>query len=501
MLNVLGRVKRCCDGLSRRQFLEAGGFGLFGLSLPHLLRVGEKRACAASSATLPGFGRAKSLIVLYLYGAPSQMDTFDPKPDAPLDTRGEFRPIATSQPGVSICEHLPKIAREMHRVALVRSMTHEYNNHAVAYALSGIGFTEPAIEANAREDRHWPYFGSTLDYLWSQDARTARAGVPRSMILPWKLNSRTNNAMHGGLHAAWLGPRFDPVIPDFVGKATREGGAESADGNKAIKSRFDPFDGIAPESTFRLPAAQLAQGLTLDRLERRWSLGQQLDRATRRLAARVHDFDHWRQAAFDLITSPGVVAALDITREPATVREKYGYTLFGQGALCARRLVEAGVRIVTVFWDEFGPVNTAWDTHANNFPRLKEGLCPTLDQIYPALLDDLQSRGMLDETLVLMISEHGRTPKLSGVPGGGREHWSHAYCGMFTGAGIATGQVIGSTDRQAGYPTSRPINPKDILATVYHLLGVDPATTTTADALGRPHPLLPYGHIVPELLG
>jgi hypothetical protein len=500
MLHILGNAKRCCDGIRRRTFLQAGGLGLLGLTTADCLQPPEIRAASRPADGPAGFGKAKAVIVLYLYGAPSQMDTLDPKPDAPVEARGEFRTIPTRIPGVRVCEHLPRIAGLLDRVTLVRSMTHPYPTHAVAYTLSGVPVSDPSIEANAREPRHWPYFGSVLDYLWSREARSGSPVLPRNMYLPWPLNSRTNNQMHGGLHAAWLGEPFNPVIPEFTGQAAREQGAPSADGDRAVRSRLDPFDGITPASTFRFGGTQPPPEITLDRLDRRRSLLEQLDRQAQRLEGLARGYDRARQAAFGLMTSPRAAQALDVTREPSLVRAQYGYTLFGQGALAARRLVEAGVRAVTVFWDEFGPVNTAWDTHTNNFPRLKEGLCPTLDQVYPALLDDLEQRGLLDETLVLLISEHGRTPKLSNKPGGGREHWGYAYCGVFAGAGIRRGAVIGATDRQGGYPIHRPINPKDILATVYHLLGFDPHTTMTPDRLGRPMPLLPYGEVVPELL-
>jgi hypothetical protein len=491
MLRILGRTKRCCDGVSRRDFLRAGGLGLLGLGAGGLASAATRPTSAANS------GKAKSLLILYLYGAPSQIDTFDPKPDALPNIRGEFGTIATSLNGVRICEHLPRMAKLMHRVALVRSLSHAYNNHAVAYTLSGIPFSEPAIEANAREPRHWPYIGSTLQYLWS---RQAKAGLLPNVYLPWPLNSRTKNGMHGGLHAAWLGTTYDPVIPHFEGRATRAQGAPSADGDQAIRSAFDPFDGITPESTFQLRAARPLPEITLDRLEKRRDLVKQFEGQQRNLENFARDFDNHRQSAFELLLSPRVSQALDVTREPDRTREKYGYTLFGQGALAGRRLLEAGARVVTVFWDEHGPVNTAWDTHANNFPRLREGLCPTLDQVFPALLDDMEQRGLLAETLVLLISEHGRTPKIDSVAGGGRGHWSSVYSGIFTGAGIATGKVIGASDRQGAHPSERPINPKDILATVYHLLGFNPETTTTPDRLGRPMNLLPHGEVVPELL-
>ena len=240
--------------------------------------------------------------------------------------------------------------------------------------------------------------------------------------------------------------------------------------------------------------------MTLDRLDRRRSLLEQLEQQRRQLEGPARGFDQQRQAAFGLMASPRLGHALDVTREPLAVREKYGFTLFGQGVLTARRLVEAGARVVTVFWDEFGPVNTAWDTHANQFPRLREGLCPTLDRVYAALLADLEQRGLLEETLVLLSTEHGRTPKLTRVPGGGRDHWSYAYWGMLAGAGVRRGTVLGATDRRGGYVLDRPVSPKDILATVYHLLGFDPHKTFVTDRLGRPMNLLPHGEVVSELL-
>jgi hypothetical protein len=489
MLRILGSPTRCCDGISRRQFLQAGGLGLLGLAAPSASGAGGSQA------------RAKSLLILYLYGAPSQIDTLDPKPNAPAETRGEFGTIATSLSSVRVCEHLPRLARQLHRVALVRSLSHHFNNHAVAYTLSGIPFSEPVIEANAREPRHWPFLGSTLDYLWSRQGKRM-PGIPRNVYLPWALNSKTKNAMHGGLHAAWLGSAHDPLIPEFAGRATRIEGAPSADGEQAIRSRLDPFDGITPESTFRLPAMKLPPEITLDRLDRRRNLLQQMDTSQRRLEGQAGSFDPLQRTAFDMLTSPRLAEALDVTREPVATREKYGYTLFGQGALAGRRLIEAGSRVVTVFWDEYGPVNTAWDTHTNNFARLKEGLCPPLDQVFHALLDDLDQRGLLAETVVWLVSEHGRTPRVNGnVAGGGREHWSYAYSSVLAGAGIATGKVIGATDRQGGAPSDRPVDPKDMLATIYHLLGFDPHSTTTPDRLGRPMGLLPHGNVIAELLG
>jgi hypothetical protein len=501
MLRLLGNRTRCCDGVARRTFLTAGALGVAGLSLADLLRA-EAEPLPKAGRVGDSLGRARACIILYLYGAPSQLETFDMKPEAPADIRGEFRPIRTSVPGLQICEHLPRVAQVMHRVSLIRSMTHEYPNHAVAYTLSGIPFSEPAIEANEKEPRHWPYLGSVLDYVWSESgAQRQPAGLPTNLILPWKLNSKTKNAMHGGLHAAWLGSRYDPVVAQFAGQATRESGAPSADGPAAIRARFDPYDGVARESTFQLPDTCRPTAITLDRLHRRCRLLAQFDAARRQLdrVPEWESFDRYQQLALSLTTSSHLAEALDVRKEPAAVRARYGMTLFGQGALTARRLIEAGVRLVTLFWDEYGPVNTGWDTHVNHFPRLREGLLPGLDQVYPALLEDLRDRGLLEETVVLCISEHGRTPRISAVPGGGREHWAGAYCGLFAGAGVRAGNVIGATDPEAAYPVERPVSPKDVLATLYHLLGVDPRRMIR-DVQDRLVPIEPNGTLIPELL-
>lgn len=514
MLSILGNRKRACDGLTRREWLQAGGLGLFGLSLADLL---EREALAAGKSSFATFGKAKSCICLFLYGAWSQLDTLDMKPDASEEIRGGFKPIATSLPGLAICEHLPRLAQWMDRVSLVRSLTHPYPTHCVAYALSGIP-ENPLRDPSA----YWPFYSSTLDYLWERTGAAEPRGIPRQMYLPFPLNSRSTNRSHRGLTAAWLGPEWEPVFGEFQGKASREAGFPSASGDQAMGSEYDPFDGITRDSTFRFMAPTLLEhapevglshkiaqtgldlppDVTLDRMQARRSLLEQFDAARREIDATPAErsYDRFEEMAFDMITSPDCATALDVTKEPEAVREKYGYTLFGQAALAARRLVEAGVRVVTVYWDEYGPANTAWDTHVNNFPRLKEGLCPTLDQVYTTLLQDLDQRGMLDETLVLLLSEHGRTPKVAQKPGGGREHWSYAYCGLLAGAGIRRGQVVGATDRHGGYPTDRPLNPKDVLATLYHLLGVDRQTARTYDRLNRPHPLLPYGEVVPEFL-
>jgi hypothetical protein len=384
-------------------------------------------------------------------------------------------------------------------------MTHTSNNHAVSTALSALRESSPAIEGNGNDPRHQPYFGSILEYLWKQQGVSmATTGVPVNMVLPWPLNSRTDPGRWQH-HAAWMGKSYNPIIPRFAGNGMREIGDPSIKGSTPILTRFDPWDGMTPESTFAFAGAELPSDMTALRLDARFNLlsafGQcglrsQTD-AGGSTAGRI--WDQHRDLARAMITSPTVTRALDVTREPRALRERYGLTMFGQSALTARRLIEIGVKVVTVFWDTWTDNNAAWDTHHNHHPRLKQGLCPKLDQILPAFLDDMDSRGLLEDTLVLVISEHGRTPAITNCPGGGREHWSGAYWGLFFGAGIKTGQVIGATDPLAGYPVSRPTHPGDILATAYHLLGFDPELTTIPDRSERPMRLT-EGSVVQELL-
>ena len=485
--------------LTRRTFLQHTAVGVAGTTLGSTV---SPTIAQEPSKAKRAFGKAKSVVVLYLYGAPSQMDTLDPKPDAPQERRGDFGTIPTRLPGVRVCEHLPRIASVMDRVCLVRSMSHSSNNHAASVALSGLSRSLPAIEANRADAQHWPYFGSVLEYLWKQRGLdSADTSLPMNMILPWPLNARTDPARWSP-HAAWLGTAYNPVYPLFRGKATLETGNPTADGNKALRSRFDPYDGVTPASTFAFDGSELPGDVSAFRFADRLQLLQGLEGqpAVEQQEREASRFSRFQKAAARMIADPRIARAVDVTREPLAVRERYGLTLFGMEALAARRLVEAGVKVVTAFWDDYAYPNNAWDTHHNHFPRLKEGLCPIFDRVLPAFLDDMEQRGLLKETLVLVISEHGRTPTISRVAGGGREHWSGAYWGLFFGAGIQTGQVIGATDKQGGYPTALPIDPKDILATMYHLLGVDVSETTIPDRSGRPTHLLPHGEVVAGML-
>lgn len=499
MPGVQNNPERGADGVTRRELLQAGGLGVLGASAG--IALPQCAAQAAPSTTMGDAlsGRAKSVIVLYLYGAPSQIDTLDPKPDAPEEVRGEFQAISTSLPGIAASELLPNVARNLHRVCLLRSMTHTSNNHAVSMALSGLRESNPALEGNGNDPRHQPYFGSVLEYLWKQRGISMlTTGVPVNMVLPWPLNQKTGPGRWQH-HAAWLGHAYNPIIPTFAGVGSRQIGDPSIQGATPILTRFDPWDGMTPESTFAFEGAALPADVPESRLQTRRGLLRTLDRIDSNSSSASKTFEQQRELALSMITSPTVSQALNVAREPQAIRDRYGLTMFGQCALTARRLIEIGVKVVTVFWDTWTDNNAAWDTHHNHHPRLKQGLCPKLDQILPAFLDDMDSRGLLKETLVLVISEHGRTPTITNSPGGGREHWAGAYWGMFFGAGIKTGQVIGATDRIGAYPVSRPTHPNDILATVYHLLGFDPEQTTIPDRTDRPIHLT-EGNVVQELL-
>lgn len=497
MLRILGSARSLCDGLTRRDFLQAGALGGAGLTLAGLLRAEAAREGGSRPAS---FGKAKRCILLYLFGAASQLETFDPKPDAPAEVRGELKSAATRVPGLRLCEGLPRVAGVIDRATVVRSMTHPFPIHGSAYSLTSTPDIDIPMQLNAKDPRHWPYIGSALDYLDHQRGRKGkRRPVPDNVALPWLLSTRRPHpSRNGGPYGAFLGPTYDPVWTEFTGTATREA---SYDFGGKITTVRDPYGGVEPDCRFHFSTADRAAGLTLDRLERRRSLLQQLENGRRRLDASGawRQFDHHQQTALALLTSRHAAEALDVHREARPLRECYGMTLFGQACLAARRLVEAGVRFVTVFWDEFGSVNAAWDTHYQHYARLRNQLLPGLDMALATLLEDLEARGLLGETLVALITEHGRTPKLFPANGGGRDHWSQAYSGLLAGGGVAAGKVVGRTDRIAGDVIETPISPKDILATMYHLLGVDPQATIT-DRLGRPVAVAGPGKVRHELL-
>ncbi|MCS7045894.1 MAG: DUF1501 domain-containing protein, partial [Gemmataceae bacterium] len=439
MLRILGSKKTFCDGLTRRDMLWAGSLGALGLGLSDYFRLRELQAASPSRDQVPrSFGRAKACILLFLYGSPSQLELADMKYDAPLEVRGELGGIRSTLPGCDVCELLPYTSRIMDKVTVVRSMTHPYPIHGVAYATTGIPAIDVAMELSPRDTRHWPFVGSVCDYVWSRERRREAGEVPHNIALPFPFSSqRVGEVPRAGPYGAFLGNAYNPLWTEFQGAANRT----------AVKTlqdqRFDgpePYVGITADSRFVLANATRLHGdLTLDRLNRRRSLTEQMDQARRRHDEATRSFDRYREMAYSLIGSERVQVALDIGREPMSVRESYGMTIFGQAALAARRLVEAGSKFVSVFWDEYGLAGSGWDTHWDHYNRLKNELMPGFDRGFSGLISDLDQRGMLDETLVLVLSEHGRTPRLNNARGGGRDHWSEAYTCLFAGGGVARG--------------------------------------------------------------
>ena len=496
MLRILGSPRTLCDRMIRREFLQAGGISLFGLGLANQLRA---EVSPPPEERDRQFGRAKSCILLYLYGSPSQLETFDVKPQAPVEIRGELGNIPTTIPGYHICELLPETAQVIDRTTVVRSMTHPYPVHGIAYATTGLPVPEGALEVTPRDSRHWPFIGSVVDYVDERRDAGGAGKIPRNLSLPFPLSTRrSNQPFRAGPYGAFLGSAYDPIWTEFTGQGTKTFTQE----NRGVVKEFrDPYAGIRPDCRFDFNAATIPQEMTLDRLSRRRSLQQQMEQGRRRLDndPRLASYDRAGQTAYSLLTSRRLSEALDVAAEPMAVREQYGMTLFGQSSLVARRLIEAGGRFVSVFWDEYGLADSAWDTHYQHYPRMKNELCPSFDRGYSGLIRDLEARGLLDETLVVCISEHGRTPQLSSVKGGGRDHWSQAYSAIFAGGGFARGNVVGKTDRFAGEVASTPVSPKDILATVYHLLGIPPETLIH-DVQNRPYPIAGSGRVRAELL-
>jgi len=504
MLNILGSTRRLCGGMSRRDWLRVGGLGLAGMTLADVT-LGEiaqwQRASASAGTERPrSFGKAKSIILIHLYGSPSQLETVDPKPNAPVEIRGELGEIPSSLPGLNVCELLPNLAKVMDRCTVLRSLTHPYPLHGVAFALTGVPAIDVPMELNPRDPRHWPFFGSVVDYVDAHDPqRTPPRGVPANVALPWQFSSRrVGEVPRAGPYAAFLGGEYNPVWADFVGTATK---SLVKTLQQQVYTDNDPYIGLTPDSHFVVPSAtSLQSDVTLDRLNRRRSLVEQFDQARADLgrSSGGRQLDRYREMTYGLLESDQLRTALDVRLEPEATRKIYGDTLFGQGCLAARRLVEAGSRVVTVFWDEYGLAGTAWDTHWNHYPRMRQELCPGFDQGWYGLVTDLDQRGLMDDVLVVCTSEHGRTPQLSSANGGGRDHWSRVYSSIVAGAGVRRGQVVGASDKHGGDVADRPISPKDLLATMYHLLGVD-HRLMVHDSLGRPLPIVD-GELIPEII-
>ncbi len=427
--------------LSRRSLLRIGGTGMLGLNLPTLLRAAERPDAPAA--------RAKRVIFLFQWGGPSHLDTFDMKPDAPSEIRGPLRPISSVVPGLPVCEHFPEMAKRMDRVTLIRSMTHTMKNHNSAgyYALTG--HAPPSDDQRLRDSPDlWPGYGSVVDRLGPN-----RGEMPTFVSYPHTI---ADGSVTPGQHASFLGKRHDPFF----------------------------FKNDPNEPGFQLPELTLPSDLKLDRMRRRRELQQLVDQQARLLdrSAAARGFDDYYEKAISMLTSDKVRAAFDIESEPESVRDRYGRTTYGQGCLLARRLVEAGVKFVTVYFSRSiggRRVNDGgWDTHGFDDTRMYKIVDkyqhPITDQTLPTLLDDLEDRGLLDETLVVWMGEFGRTPKIN--KNESRDHWPQCYTAMLAGGGVKRGYVHGASDANGMFPDRHPVRPDDLAATMYSLLGIDPAT-------------------------
>jgi hypothetical protein len=471
MLRILGPQSAACDGVPRRELLRVGALSLFGgLTLPRLLRAADQGGDRPRAA-------ARSVILLNLFGGPSHLDTFDMKPAAPAEVRGEFRPIRTSLPGVQVCEHLPRIARRLHRTCLIRTVSHRYNSHNPYSVLTGFTGGDDRDNYYAKPTDH-PSVGAVCQYLGA-----GRPGVPAHVVLP-ALPGYSQGLRRAGPYGGYLGKQYDPLISVCTPRFARKGSF---------------YDAVLPEGEPVLPGLGDLPDVTAGRLGGRRSLLQQVDRRLARLSAAraVDGLDRFQRQAFALLTAGKVRNAFDLGREPPRVRDRYGRHLYGASLLIARRLAEAGSTFVTVNWECAADTHGGhWDMHENNFGMLRFNL-PLLDQMVAALLDDLEDRGLLASTLVVVTGEMGRSPRVNAKAG--RDHWPQCGFCLLAGGGVKAGLVHGVSDKQAAYPTDHPVSPGDLVATVYHLLGVD-YRQTVADYAGRPISITHGGEPVWKIL-
>jgi hypothetical protein len=436
-------------GISRRDTLRIGSLGLFGLNLPQLLRAGEANREKGRDA------KTTSCILLWLSGGISQIDSFDPKPEAPLEIRGEFKTIPTTTPGIHFIEHLPRLARLTQRFSLIRSMTHNQGTHGLADQLVTSGYAPTPSGVGVR----YPSQGSIVSWVTGyQD------GVP-PYIYVGDISGPDGFRKRDALNAGVLGAQYNPL--EIGDKANDPG--------------------------FRVKDVTPPKGVDLERMSSRRAMLQMFDkwqRGTETRLAKLDEIDAYYQKAFSLVTSPRVKKAFQIDEEPAKLRDAYGRTMFGQSCLLARRLVEAGVRYVTVGMP-------GWDTHVDNFRDMKNKLLPVLDMAYSALLQDAHDRGLMESTLIICMGEFGRTPKINAEAG--RDHWPATQVFALGGGGIKTGVVVGATNERSEYPTERPLSVQDFSATVYKALGISPDLMYPSSE-SRPVKVLTGGEPITELI-
>jgi len=462
MLPLGMKAVKLCDGVTRREWLRIGGLSAMGLSLPQLL-AGQAQAAPAKGS----FGRAKACILCFMWGGQPHLDLYDLKPEAPVELRGECRPISSSVPGLQLGDPIPKIAARAHQFALIRSVTHPDSTHTIAmhYMMTGQRHRRPDTNPmNAPDD--FPCFGAVMQKL-----RPSSTPLPSGISLNAPGLEIPLGHIFPGFFAGFLGSGFDPM---FV---TDDPAAED----------FAPIRKVA--------------GKERDVLDRRAILLSQLDafRARHEFDPRVQQSNAFHDKALQLISSAEASRAFDLKREPDNIRERFGKSAFGQGCLLARRLIQSGVKLVTVNWARtYQPaVADLWDTHSRHFPLLRDRLSPAFDVGFSALLDDLAENGLLEETLVVVMSEFGRTPKING--NGGRDHWPGCNAVILAGAGISGGAVLGTSDNLAMYPASDPVSPEDLAATIYHALGM-PREAHVVDHTGRPF-AISTGRPLVELFG
>ena len=465
--------------MSRRTAVQAGAVGLLGLGMNHLQALR-----AAAPADAPRGGPARACIYIFLSGGLAQHESFDLKPDAPAGVRGEFRPAATSTPGIQISEHLPGLAQRSQHWAIVRSLTHPTNGHTLGhfYMLTGRTAAPPGFR-DERETRptHWPAIASVVGAALPP----RNNNLPPAIVLPERLVHWSGGTIPGA-YGGMMGRKRDPMFIEA-----------SPYGNPMWRGAYPeytfPNSSKQPPTTpdarvFQAPNITLSPGLSADRLTGRLDLLHELDSQRQSLeqAATTQSFDQHRQSAISLLADPRVRRAFDVTRADPRIQERYGRNSFGWSLLMAFRLVEAGVNMIQVNLGN----NETWDTHGDIFPRLRDKLFPPTDRALCALLDDLHSSGLLGSTLVVMGSEFGRTPRLSTLAdaytGPGRDHWGAVQSVFFAGGGIRGGTVVGSSDRNGAYPASSPQTPENMAATIYHALGI-PSSAMWRDATDRPH--------------